>query len=243
MFEVSILGAFLAGLLSFASPCILPLIPPYLSFIGGVTLEELGEAQASGDRRLTRRVFTSALAFVLGFTTVFIILGATASTIGQAVTGHFGILSIVAGVVIILLGAHFLGLFKLTPLYREARFHLKSRPAGLAGAYLVGLAFAFGWTPCVGPVLAAILFVAGAEQSAWRGAGLLLIYSLGIGIPFLAVSLFARPFAAFMGRFRRAVGYIEKILGLLLIATGILFLTGSMADIGFWLYEIYPVGG
>lgn len=243
MFEVSASGAFVAGIISFLSPCVLPLVPPYLGFLGGVTMDELGEAQARGDSKVTRRVFFSAVAFVLGFATVFVALGATASAIGQYVTQHFDILSIIAGAVIILMGAHFLGLLKLAPLYREARFHLKSRPAGLVGAYIVGLAFAFGWTPCVGPVLAAILFAAGAEASAWRGAGLLLLYALGIGIPFLAVSLFARPFAAFMARFRRAMGYVEKAMGVLLVATGILFITGGMADIGFWLYEIYPVDG
>jgi cytochrome c-type biogenesis protein len=185
-------------------------------------------------------VFIAALAFVLGFTTVFVALGATASALGQVVAQNFRLLGQIAGVIIIVLGLHFLGLFRIAFLYREARFHLEGRPAGLVGAYVVGLAFAFGWTPCVGPVLAAILFVAGAGDSVLEGSLLLTAYALGIGLPFLAAALAARPFMAFMARFRRYLGVVEKVMGGLLVITGVLFLTGTMSEIAYWILEAFP---
>lgn len=240
--EVSFAAAFGAGLLSFLSPCVLPLVPPYICFIGGLTLDQLAEEQTAGSVA-GRRVLVSALAFVLGFTTVFVALGATASVLGQAVSAHYDLLGKIAGVVIIILGLHFLGVFRIALLYRDARFHLESRPAGILGAYVVGLAFAFGWTPCVGPVLAAILFVAGAEESAVQGSLLLATYSLGIGLPFLAAALAARPFMAFMARFRRYLGVVEKVMGALLVTTGVLFLTGTVSEIAYWILEAFPALG
>ncbi len=240
--EVGHAGAFAAGLLSFLSPCVLPLVPPYLCFIGGLTLDQLAEDQAAGGAA-ARRVFVASLAFVLGFTTVFVALGATASAIGQVVAENFRLLGQIAGVIIIVLGLHFLGLLRIPFLYREARFHVESRPVGLVGAYVVGLAFAFGWTPCVGPVLAAILFVAGAEGSVLEGSTLLTAYALGIGLPFLAAALAARPFMAFMARFRRYLGVVEKVMGGLLVLTGVLFLTGTMSEIAFWILEAFPALG
>ncbi len=240
--EVGHAGAFAAGLLSFLSPCVLPLVPPYLCFIGGLTLDQLAEDQAAGGAA-ARRVFVAALAFVLGFTTVFVALGATASAIGQVVAENFRLLGQIAGVIIIVLGLHFLGLLRIPFLYREARFQVESRPAGLLGAYVVGLAFAFGWTPCVGPVLAAILFVAGAEGSVIEGSTLLTAYALGIGLPFLGAALAARPFMAFMTRFRRHLGVVEKVMGGLLVLTGVLFLTGTMSEIAFWILEAFPALG
>ena len=237
--SVTYLGAFGAGLISFVSPCVLPLVPPYLCFVGGLTLDQLAEGQEV-DRAAARRVVWSALAFVLGFTTVFVALGATASMIGQTVAANFDWLGRIAGVVIVILGLHFLGVFRIALLYREARFHPESRPLGLLGAYVVGLAFAFGWTPCVGPVLAAILFVAGAEESVLEGSALLAAYALGIGLPFLGAALFARPFMAFMARFRRHLGKVEKVMGALLVATGVLFLTGSVSEISYWILETFP---
>lgn len=241
--DITFVSAFAAGLLSFVSPCVLPLVPPYLCYLGGLTLHELAEDQELGHGQATRRVLPAALAFVLGFATVFVALGASASVIGQAVSQYFDLLSKIAGVVVILLGLHFLGIFRLSLLYREARFHPTRRPAGLAGAYVVGLAFAFGWTPCVGPVLAAILFVAGSEDSAGHGAALLGAYSAGIGLPFLAAALFAGPFLRFMSRFRGAMGRVEKVLGALLVGTGVLFLTGGMTEIAYWILEYFPVLG
>lgn len=236
--DVSIWGAFVAGLLSFVSPCVLPLVPPYLCFLAGVTLDELtGEDSDTVPRA---KIFFSSAAFVLGFTTVFVILGASASLIGRVVMQYLDIFSYIAGAIIIVMGLHFLGVFRIGFLYREARVHVERRPAGLFGAYLVGIAFAFGWTPCVGPVLAAILFVAGTEDTVGSGALLLAVYSLGIGLPFLAASLFAGPFMRLMRRFRAHMGKVEKVMGALLVLTGIMFLTGQMATLSYWLLETFP---
>ncbi len=237
--EVSYVAALTAGVLSFLSPCVLPLVPPYICFIAGTSLDQLtGEDEL--DPAVGRRIFLSALAFVLGFSTVFILLGATASVLGQVVGDNIGLLSKIAGGVIILLGLHFLGILKIGFLYREARFEGPAKPIGLLGAYVVGLAFAFGWTPCVGPVLAAVLFYAAQESSLWKGTSLLAVYAAGIGIPFLIAALAGKPFLRFMQRFRRHLGVVEKAIGALLVLTGILFLTGSMNEIGYWLLEMFP---
>jgi cytochrome c-type biogenesis protein len=225
------------------SPCLLPLVPPYLAFLGGLTLQELAEEQEARRWHATRRVLPAAVAFVLGFATVFIALGASASAIGQTVSDHFELLSRVAGAVIILLGLHFLGILRFSLLHREARYHPARKPAGLLGAYFVGLAFAFGWTPCVGPILAAILFVAGAEESVGQGAALLGAYAAGIGLPFIAATLFAGPFLRLMSRLRGAMGLVEKVLGGLLVGTGVLFLTGGMAEVAYWILEAFPALG
>lgn len=238
-FDISYGGAFIAGLLSFLSPCVLPLVPPYLCYLGGMTVEQLAEAQ-SARTASSRRVFWAAFAFVLGFSTVFISLGATATFVGQFVAQYLDVLAKIAGVVIIVLGLHFLGLFRIALLFREARFHIQSKPAGLAGAYVVGLAFAFGWTPCVGPVLAAVLFVAGTEESIWQGTSLLATYSAGLGVPFLAAAFAAGPFLKFMRRFRGGVRIVERVLGVALVVTGVLFITGSMSEIAFWILETFP---
>lgn len=242
-FDVTMPGAFLAGLLSFLSPCVLPLVPPYLCFIGGLTLDQLTDREDAALSTERRRVMFAAVAFVLGFSTVFVALGATATFIGQLVGEYLDLLARIAGVIIIVLGLHFLGVFKIAAIYREARLHVAGQPAGLVGAYIVGLAFAFGWTPCVGPVLAAILFVAGSEESVAEGAVLLTSYSLGIGLPFLLAAFAASAFMGFMARLRRHLGTIEKIMGALLVLTGILFLTGSMADMAYWILEAFPALG
>ena len=237
--EVTYLGAWIAGLISFLSPCVLPLVPPYLCFLGGTTFEQLsGEEELPSE--VYRRVVLAAVLFVLGFTTVFISLGATATVLGQLVAENLGLLAKIAGVVIILLGLHFLGFFKISLLNREVRYHGHSKPASLVGAYIIGLAFAFGWTPCVGPVLAAILFMAAGEQSITQGVGLLTVYSLGLGIPFIAAALAVRPFLSFLQRFRSHLGTVERVMGGLLVVTGILFITGSMNAISFWLLEMFP---
>ena len=235
-------GALIAGILSFLSPCVLPLVPPYLCFLGGVTLDQITDDTAP-DPAISRRVFVAALAFVLGFSTVFIGLGATASTFGQAIADHIEILSKIAGVIIIVLGLHFIGVFRIGLLFREARFHMDAKPAGLIGAYVIGLAFAFGWTPCVGPILAAILFIAGSEGTIGTGIGLLAVYSAGLGIPFLLAALAVRPFMRFMSRFKRHMQSVERLIGVLLVLTGILFVTESMNVIGFWLLETFPSFG
>lgn len=235
-FDISAIGAFVAGLLSFVSPCVLPLVPPYLCFLAGVSADEY----ANSDGAVTGRVFRTALAFVLGFTTVFVLLGATASFVGQALTRHLDTLSIIAGAVIAIMGLHFLGLLRLSWLYATKRVEVQRKPPGMLGGYVIGLAFAFGWTPCVGPVLAAILFLAGSKDTAWNGAGLLFAYSLGIGLPFLAASLFARPFMQLMGRAKKHMNLIEKVMGGLLVLTGVLFMTGQMSTMAYWLLEAFP---
>lgn len=236
-FDITIGGAFLAGLLSFLSPCVLPLVPPYLCYLAGISFEQLSGDAESADRR---QIIAKAILFVLGFTTVFVALGATASTIGSAVSEYFDILAIVAGIVLIVMGAHFMGIFRIGLLFREVRYHSGGTRAGWIGAYIVGLAFAFGWTPCVGPVLAGILFMAGAEDSMARGAMLLAVYAAGIGIPFLLAAAFSSAFLGFMARFRRNLGTVEKVMGGLLVVTGILIMTGSMNEIGFWMQEVFP---
>ncbi|QUS42309.1 cytochrome c biogenesis protein CcdA [Tardiphaga alba] len=230
-------------MLSFLSPCVLPLVPPYLCFLAGVSLDELTDSDEQIGWKPNMRVVALSFAFVLGFATVFVALGASASFIGKAITAHFETLGIIAGILIVVLGLHFLGVFRIGLLFREARFQTARKPAGFLGAYLVGLAFAFGWTPCVGPVLAAILMVAGAEGAPAQGALMLAAYALGIGIPFMLASLFSGPFMRLMARLRSHMPVIEKTIGGGLVLTGILFLTGSMPRIAGWMLETFPAFG
>jgi len=237
--DLTYFGALLAGLLSFLSPCVLPLVPPYLCFLGGTTFDQL-----TGEDETPSHVYTtvvmSSVAFVLGFTTVFVILGATATAAGQLLAANLPLLAKIAGVVIIIAGLHFLGVIHLPILHREARYHADSRPAGLVGAYVIGLAFAFGWTPCIGPVLGAILAVAAGEDSVRQGVSLLFVYSLGLGIPFIIAAIAIRPFLNTMQRFRRHLATVEKVLGGFLVLTGILFLTDAMTLISSWMLELFP---
>lgn len=240
--EVSYAGAFIAGLLSFLSPCILPLVPPYLCFIGGVSLSEMTseEGPPSG---ANWRVFSSAIFFVAGFGVVFILFGATASYLGQLLAENMIWIGRAAGVLIIIMGIHFLGIVRIPLLYREARFDGPAKPIGYLGAFLMGLAFAFGWTPCVGPVLAAILMVAGTEEEIMSGVSLLASYAAGIGIPFLLVAIAIGPALKIMPGVKRHMGKIEKGIGVFLILTGVLFLTGGVADVAYWLLEAFPALG
>lgn len=238
MLDIGFGAAFLAGLLSFVSPCVLPIVPPYLAYLAGISFSELNDDGV--DAGTSRRILLSSIAFVVGFTTVFVALGATASFIGKSIAQYFDTLSVIAGIIIIIMGLHFLGVFRIGLLYREARVDVQKKPAGLVGAYIMGLAFAFGWTPCVGPVLAAILFVAGAEDTVWRGAGLLAVYSLGIGIPFILAGAFASRFIGWANRFKKHMHKIEMAMGALLVVTGILFITGQMSRIAQWLLDTFP---
>jgi len=238
-FDITYAGALLAGFLSFASPCVLPLVLPYLSFLGGVTFDQLTESRDAA----TRRVFAAAVAFVLGFTTVFVALGAAATSLSQVLIANGDWLSRLAGVVIVAFGLHFLGLFRLGFLDREARLHVERRPTGPLAAYVVGLAFAFGWTPCVGPVLASILSLAAGQDDAWRGASLLAVYSAGIGLPFLGAALFAGRFLALMRRYRKAAHRVEQAMGALLVLMGGLLIAGSFGEIGYALLRLFPALG
>jgi cytochrome c-type biogenesis protein len=242
-FDVSLLGALFAGVLSFVSPCVLPLVPPYLGFLAGASLDQLvGDPAHAGanERRIARRVLFAAFAFVLGFATVFVALGASAAAISQALIAYSDWLAKLAGIVIVMLGLHFTGVLRLPLLNRDARLHLQRRPAGLIGAYIVGLAFAFGWSPCVGPVLATILTIAASRESASEGALLLAAYAAGIGIPFLAAAMFVRPFLRLMRGARRWIRVAEIATGVLLIATGAMIFAGSFTDLGFWLQRMIP---
>ncbi|MFV0279797.1 MAG: cytochrome c biogenesis CcdA family protein [Rhodoblastus sp.] len=234
--DVTISAAAAAGVLSFLSPCVLPLVPPYLTFIAGTTIEDVVD---EGAARARRDVLLAAILFVAGFTTVFVALGATASVFGQFVRANLQVLSALAGVAIVGMGLHFLGVFKLHFLYREKRLEVE-KPVGLWGAYVMGLAFAFGWTPCIGPILAAILAVAGSQDTVARGAGLLAVDSLGIGVPFLVAALAIGPFMNFLKIFRAHLGKVEKLVGVALVATGVAFLTGGMQNLSIWLLETFP---
>jgi len=257
--DVSIVAALFAGLVSFLSPCVLPLVPAYLAYLAGSSIERLAEAEAA--QHVRRETFFAALFFVGGFSTVFVALGAAASSIGLGVrslqailagwvadfksaTGIHSLISddpfaIIAGIIIIVMGLHFLGVTPITLLNRQARLEM-NKPVGLLGAYAMGLAFALGWTPCIGPILAAILAVAGVQATVAKGAGLLAVYSLGLGVPFIVAALAVEPFAAFLTRFRGHLVHMEKVMGGLLVMTGFAFLAGFFTQLNSWLLEAFP---
>jgi cytochrome c-type biogenesis protein len=238
MTNVSIAAALLAGMLSFLSPCVLPLVPPYLIYLTGTSLERFADAQTKP--RAGRQTIAAALLFVLGFSTVFVALGASASVIGAVLRAYSNELAIVAGVGIIVMGLHFLGLTPIALLMREKRLEV-AKPVGLWGAYLMGFAFALGWTPCIGPILAAILAVAASKATVAKGAGLLAVYSLGLGVPFIIAAFAVEPFAAFLTRFRAHLAHVERVMGGLLVLTGIGFLAGFFTELNSWLIETFPV--
>ncbi|WP_412058005.1 cytochrome c biogenesis CcdA family protein [Bartonella sp. DGB2] len=240
--EFSTYGVLLAGALSFLSPCVLPLVPPYLCYMAGVSMDEFRLKVPQG-RKARWPLLRAALAFSLGFTTVFVALGASASSIGHFIGYYRDWLAIFAGIVIIIFGLNFLGIFRLRFLSYEARFQAQKAPHGPIGAYIIGLAFAFGWTPCIGPILGPILTLAGSKDTVAEGALLLALYSCGLAIPFLLAALFSHSFMGFLQRFRKHIGKVEKFIGFLLILTGLLFLTGYMQNFSFWLLENYPVFG
>ncbi len=244
MLDIGFVSAVGAGALSFLSPCVLPLVPPYLCYMAGISVEDFraeGDTQKSPGYRSA--LMGSSIAFVLGFSTVFIALGAGASTIGAFLRAWQNEIAVVAGLVIILMGLNFLGIIRIPLLSREARFQGGGKPANLGAAYIMGLAFAFGWTPCIGPVLGPILTLAGGRETIGEGALLLAAYSAGLGIPFLLASAFSGAFMRFLGRFRLHMGKVEKAMGGLLVIAGILFLTGGMQTIAFFLLETFPVLG
>ncbi len=238
--DITIIAALLAGLVSFLSPCVLPLVPPYLVYLAGTSLERLTDDDPKTGSTL--QTVLAALLFVCGFATVFVALGASASVFGALLRAYSYQLGLVAGVAIIIMGLHFLGITPIALLHRQKRAEM-AKPVGLWGAYAMGLAFAFGWTPCIGPILAAILAVAASEATVAKGAGLLAVYSAGLGIPFLLAAFAIEPFAKFLARFRRHLVHVERAMGALLVLTGIAFLTGFVGQASFWLLEMFPALG
>lgn len=237
--EISFAWAAVGGFVSFLSPCVLPLVPAYLSYMAGTNFDEMNE-KAGKDPALTRRVVLMAVFFVLGFSTVFVALGASASAINELIRPWMDVLAKVAGVVIVLFGLHMVGLLRIGLFYREARFAAGTKNLKAPGAYLLGMAFGFGWTPCIGPILATILALAASEQNVTTGAALLAVYALGLGIPFLLAALAVRAFMGFLVRFRRHLHKVEVGTGLLLIVTGVLIFTNQLQILAIWLLELFP---
>lgn len=240
MFDISLAGAALAGLLSFLSPCILPIVPFYLSYMAGVSMSQIANGGAIVPAVRVRAVL-SATFFAAGVITIFVALGAAASTAGQLVREWFDVLRWMAAVLIFAMGLHFLGAIRIGFLYRQFRAEVGSASdMSLLGAYVVGLAFAFGWTPCVGPVLAAILFTAAGTDTAGQGAVLLLVYGLGMTLPFILAAFFVAPFMRWMQGFRRHLPWMERAMGVLLIIFAVLIATNTINHIANWMVLFWP---
>ncbi|MFC4273491.1 cytochrome c biogenesis protein CcdA [Sneathiella chungangensis] len=239
--EISYLAAAGGGLVSFLSPCVLPLVPAYLCLVAGTSLEELTEAGEDGAARgINWRVVATSFIFVLGFSTVFVLLGASASYVNRLIIEHLELLSKIAGAVIVIFGIHMTGLVRIPFLYREARFNTIDKPQNWFGPYLIGLAFGFGWTPCIGPILGTILAIAASDSSLGYGVSLLGVYSLALGIPFILAAFAMNRFLSFMRRFRRYFKLVEVGTGLILIATGFLIFTGQFQILAYWFLETFP---
>lgn len=237
MTDVTLIAAFAAGFLSFISPCVLPLIPGYISFVSGASLDDMRAGQAAP----RRHVLLTSLAFVLGFSLVFIALGASATAIGRFIFERQPLLSKIAGALIIVFGLHMMGVFRLRVLEIEKRAHTQRKPAGPLGALFVGIAFAFGWTPCIGPILAGILVVAGSRDTVTEGVVLLAAYSLGLGIPFLLTAMAINRFFSITAKIRKHYHAIELTSGALLVAIGVLIFTGQLTVIVRYLEPYLPV--
>ncbi len=229
-----------AGVLSFLSPCVLPLVPPYLTYMSGASFDQLRDDGATAGVIWRKSVFTS-LFFIAGFSIVFILFGATATAFGQAFRQALPIITPIAGLFIIAMGLHFLGVYRIAFLDRQLRHNGPGVASGPVGGFLLGLAFAVGWTPCIGPVLAAILAVASTKETALDGAALLGLYSLGLGVPFLLAGIAIGPFLTFFSGFKKHLGMVEKVMGGLLAVTGLLFLTGQFTRISYWFLETFPI--
>ena len=254
MENVSLFGAFIAGVLSFISPCVLPLIPGYLSFISGVSLEEMRGMQpvaaGAGGATMTvatgvsaaakRQVIITSLFFILGFSLVFVSLGASATYLGQFLMERLTIFGKIAGVLLIIFGLHTIGVFKIPFLLNEARVQANTKPASMIGAVIVGISFAFGWTPCIGPILSAILLVAAQQESVNQGIVLLSIYSLGLAIPFLLTAIAINQFFVAFKKIRRHYHAIEIVSGVLMIVIGVLIFTNRFTIIAQWLTPYLP---
>ncbi len=238
MDNIGILTAFAFGFLSFISPCVLPIVPGYISFISGVSLNEI---ESTGNKlKARRKIILNTLFFVFGFSVVFILLGATATAVGQFLLENLPIFSQIAGVIIIIFGLHMTGVFKIKYLQYEKRIHTRTKPLGFLGSFVVGLAFAFGWTPCIGPILGAILGIAAQKETVFQGIVLLTSYSAGLGIPFLITGISISAFYNFFDKIKHHFKKIEIIGGILLIIVGILMLTGSLTIIASYLTKWLP---
>jgi cytochrome c-type biogenesis protein len=222
-----VLASFVAGLISFLSPCVLPLVPGYLSIISGRSLDQLKADM--NDSSLSRTVLLNSIMFIVGFSITFILLGATATLIGQILLSKMRLLERLAGLILIIFGIHLTGIIKINALYRDKRFHNVQKPRGVLGSLVLGLAFAFGWTPCIGPILSGIMAIASTKETVAEGMFLLAVYSAGLGIPFLLTSLALNKFLAFYGRFKRHFHAVEVASGVLVIAIGILIMTNSLS--------------
>ncbi|MEM6383845.1 MAG: cytochrome c biogenesis protein CcdA [Pseudomonadota bacterium] len=236
--ELTLAVVFVAGIFSFLSPCVLPLVPAYLTYMTGASLEELSEDQRTP--QLTRFLLIQSVAFVIGISLIFVLLGATATQLSLLLRQYASILSIVAGIAIIIMGLHFLGVFKLSMLYRQARLEGPQTGKSPAAALTMGLAFGFAWTPCIGPILGAVLAVAASRDTVGQGAGLLLIYALGMGVPFILAGLAVGPFTRFASRFRQHMQTMERATGALLVATGAAFLMGWHTILANWMLDRFP---
>jgi cytochrome c-type biogenesis protein len=232
MGSVSFVAAFTAGLVSFLSPCVLPLVPGYISMLSGTSLDELKEGDKSA---VLRKVLLHSIFFIIGFTIVFVILGASASWLGQLLLSHMSLLYKIAGAIIIVFGLHMTGLLKINLLYRDKRFHNAGTGTTPFGALLMGLAFAFGWTPCIGPILAAILTVAASQNTIWSGVYLLSAYSMGLAVPFLLTSLGVNSFLRFYQRFRTHLGKVEIFAGSVMIILGLMIMTNQFTRLSSYL--------
>lgn len=232
MDSVSVFAAFVAGIVSFLSPCVLPLVPGYISIVSGISLEQL---QADRSASMTRTVVVNSVFFILGFSVIFIALGASATLLGQVIMGQMAILYRAAGIIIIIFGLHLMGVFKIPFLYQDKRFHNVDKPRGMAGAFVLGLAFAFGWTPCIGPILAGILTFAGTKETVYQGIFLLAVYSAGLGLPFLLTSLGLDRFLSFYGRFKQHLHTVEVVSGVLVVTVGVLILTNNFTRLSGYL--------
>ncbi len=231
----AMLVALIGGLISFLSPCVLPIVPPYLAYMSGVSIGEM-----QGTTAARRKAIVAALFFVLGLSTVFILLGFTASAFGAFVLQNQQLFAQVSGVIVIVFGLHFLSIFRISLLDREARMDAGQSGGSALGAYVLGLAFAFGWTPCIGPQLGAILSLAASEGSVTRGTVLLGVYAMGLGVPFLLAAIFLNRSMVIMNKLKRHMGLIEKIMGGLLLFVGFMLVTGLFATFSWWLLETFP---
>ncbi len=227
--------ALIAGIISFLSPCVLPIVPPYLAYMGGVSVSDMNSEKSARAKALG-----TALFFVLGLSTVFLILGFTTSLMGAFFLQNQQWFVVASGVVIMVFGAHFVGVYRIGFMDREIRMDAGDQGGSAFGAYVLGLAFAFGWTPCIGPQLGAILSLAASEASAVRGTALLAVYAIGLGIPFLLVAAFFPSLSGVMAWMKRYMQQIERVMGLLLWTVGLMMLTGQFTEFSFWLLETFP---